>query len=55
MLKKLLPTLVTVGAGLVVFLTPSVQAYAGAHAAYSVPIVTVWGVLLHWAQSPIQK
>jgi hypothetical protein len=49
---KMWPTLLTVAAGSVAFLSPSVQAYAGAHAAYSVPILTVWGIALHWATSP---
>jgi hypothetical protein len=51
-LAKLWPSLVTLGAGLILFLAPSVQAYAGAHPAYSVPILTLWGFFLHWAQSP---
>jgi hypothetical protein len=49
---KLWPTLATIGAGLVVFISPSIQAYAGAHPGYSVPLLTVWGIFLHWAQSP---
>ena len=55
LLVKVWPSLATVVTGLVVFLAPSVQAYVGAHPAYSVPVLTLWGVLMHWAQSPVQK
>lgn len=36
-------------AGLVLFLNPSVRAYAASHASYSFAISTVWGWILHWA------
>jgi hypothetical protein len=49
---RMWPTLLTLGAGAVAFLSPSVQAYAGAHPSLSVPILTVWGIALHWATSP---
>lgn len=54
-LQKLWPTLVTLAAGAIVFISPSVETYAHAHANYSVPILTVWMIFLHWAQSPRAK
>jgi hypothetical protein len=55
MLKKYWPSIVhIVGAGLL-FLNPSVQAYAGSHAAYAAPVLMIWGVVLHHLPSPLQK
>ena len=51
-LKRYWPSIATAAAGLLTFLTPSVQAYAAQHAAYSVPLLTVWGVVLHHLPSP---
>jgi len=52
MFKKYWPSLVTVVASVVTFLSPSVQAFAGGHKAYSIPVLALWGLCLHWAQSP---
>ena len=51
-LKKLWPSYSTVAAAVVIFLAPSIQHWIGAHPAYSIPATAVWGVFLHWAQSP---
>lgn len=51
-LKKYWPTILTGIAGIATFLTPSVQAWAGHHAAYSVPVITVWGIVLHNLSAP---
>lgn len=51
-LKKYWPSIVTVLSGIAVFATPSVQAWAGTHPAYSVPVVTLWGVVLHNLSAP---
>ena len=55
MLKKYWPTLAHAGAVAVLFLAPSVDAFAKGHPAYSAPIALLWGFLLHRAQSPVQK
>lgn len=55
MLKKYWPSIAHAGAVLVVFLSPSVQAFAASHPAYSAPVVLVWGFLLHRAESPVAK
>ena len=54
-LITLWPSLATAASGLVVFLTPSVQAYAGGHKGASIAVLTLWGIALHWAQSPRAK
>ena len=54
-LKKLWPSVATLGAAAVVFLSPSVQSYSERHAAYSVPLMAIWGLFLHWAQSPAPR
>jgi hypothetical protein len=51
-IKKYWPSVVTAATGVVTFLSPSVQAFAADHKAYSIPVLTLWGILLHWAQSP---
>ncbi len=51
-LKRYWPTVLTLGAGLATFLTPSIQAFAGSHATYSVAVLTVWGVVLHNLSAP---
>jgi len=33
----------------VVFLTPSVQAWANQHTVYAAAVLSVWGFALHWA------
>jgi len=55
MLKKYWPSLLTVTAATVTFLSPSVQAFSEHHPAYSIPLMAVWGVFLHWAESPRAK
>jgi hypothetical protein len=55
MLKKYWPSIVHVAAAGVLFLNPSVQAYAASHAAYAAPILMVWGIVLHHLPSPLQK
>jgi hypothetical protein len=55
MLKKYWPSIVHVGAVAVLFLNPSVQAFAASNKAYAAPIALLWGILLHRAQSPVQK
>lgn len=52
MLKKYGPSLITAAAGVVTFLSPAVQAFAAGHKAYSIPVLTLWGIALHWAESP---
>jgi hypothetical protein len=52
---KYWPSIVTLAAATVTFLNPAVQAWAGKHSAYSVPVVTIWGLFLHWAESPRQN
>lgn len=55
MLKKYWPSIAHAGAVGVLFLDPSVQAFAAHHPAYAAPIALLWGILLHRAQSPVQK
>lgn len=52
LLKKYWPTILTLSAGAMTFLTPSIQAYAAKHAVYSVPLLTVWTVLCHNLSAP---
>ncbi len=51
-IKAWWPSIVTVLTGAVLFIDPSVQHYAGDHPQYATAIGTLWGVFLHWAQSP---
>jgi hypothetical protein len=51
-LKKLWPTLISVGIGAAAFLNPSVQAYAATHPNSAVLLTTGWSILNHWLQSP---
>lgn len=51
-MKKHWPWLLTAAAGLVTFIDPSVQAYAGAHSQSASIVLTLWGIALHWAKSP---
>jgi hypothetical protein len=53
MLKKYWPSIAHAVAVGVLFLDPSVQAFAATHQAYAAPVVLVWGFLLHRAQSPV--
>lgn len=53
-LKKHWPWALSVLGGLVAFLDPSVRQYAGDHAQYTTTIITLWSVLSHLLQSPIQ-
>ena len=55
LLNRYWPTILTLLAGLASFLEPSVRAYAGSHANYSVPLLTVWTVICHNLQSPRQS
>jgi hypothetical protein len=52
MLKKYWPSIATVAGSVVLFLSPSVTAFAGTHKGYAVPLLAIWGVFLHWAESP---
>lgn len=54
-LKKYWPTLAHFAGVAILFLSPSVQAFAASHPAYSAPIALVWGFLLHRAESPAGK
>jgi hypothetical protein len=51
-LKKWWPTIAHWGISGVLFLQPSVQAFAEAHKAYSFVILAAWGSFLHWLTSP---
>jgi len=44
-----------VGAAALLFLNPSVQAYASSHPAYAVPVLGIWGIVLHHLPSPLGK
>lgn len=55
MLKKYWPAIAHAGAIAILFLNPSVQQFALTHPAYAAPIGLAWGLLLHRAQSPVQK
>jgi predicted membrane protein len=55
LLKQYWPSIVHVAAAGVLFLNPSVQAYAASHAAYAAPLLMVWGVVLHHLPSPLGK
>lgn len=46
--------LITLVAGGIGFLTPSVNAYVGSHAQTGIAIATVWGIATAWAKSPRQ-
>ena len=52
MLKKYWPSIATIAASVVTFLSPSVQSYIGVHKTYAVPLLAIWGIVLHWAESP---
>jgi hypothetical protein len=41
--------LLHMAAGLLVFLDPSVRAFAASHSSYSFLVSTAWGWALHWA------
>lgn len=41
-------------AGLVLFLTPSVTAYAAGHPQQGIAVGTVWAIATAWAKSPRQ-
>lgn len=47
--------LITVGAGLVTFLTPSVQGFIAAHPQYAASVGTMWAVAAAWSKSPDQN
>jgi len=49
---KIGPSVATIGAAAVLFLNASVQNYVTQHPSYSIPLATLWGLALHWAQSP---
>jgi hypothetical protein len=51
-LKRYWPTIITIAAGAAAFLTPAITAYASAHPSYSVPLMTIWGVVLHNLSAP---
>jgi hypothetical protein len=53
--KKYIPSIVHVVGVLVIFLTPSVNQFASAHATYSATVLLVWGVALHHFQSPLAR
>jgi hypothetical protein len=53
-IKKHWGWVATAGAGLVVFIDPSVQHYAGAHPQSAVVVSTLWSVAMAWARSPRQ-
>lgn len=53
-IKKHWPWMLTGAAGLIMFLDPSVQAYAGAHKDAGIIVATLWSIALHWAKSPRQ-
>jgi len=55
LVKKYWPSLVHVGAAALLFLNPSVQAYASSHPAYAVPVLGIWGIVLHHLPSPLGK
>jgi hypothetical protein len=44
--------LITLAAGLVSFLTPSVNTFVTSHSQYGIAIATVWGIATAWAKSP---
>ncbi|HEY1800101.1 MAG TPA: hypothetical protein VGG46_04125 [Terriglobales bacterium] len=54
-LKKYWPTIVHIGGVAILFLAPSVDAFAKAHPVYAVPIAALWGLLLQRAKPPAQK
>lgn len=54
-MKSHLPAILHVLLTVVVFLTPSVRAFAASHLAYSAMIAGVWGLILAYLQSPAQK
>jgi hypothetical protein len=51
-LKKWWPTIAHWGVIGILFLDPSVQAFAAGHKAYSFVILGAWGSFLHWLTSP---
>lgn len=53
--KKYWPMLAHIGGMAILFLNPSVEAYASKNPGLAAPIVLAWGFLLHRAQSPVQK
>jgi hypothetical protein len=55
LLKQYWPSIAHVLVVLVAFLTPSVQAFAASHLAYSGAVLLVWGVVLHHLPSPLAK
>jgi hypothetical protein len=46
--------LITLAAGGVSFLTPSVNSFVSSHPQYGVAVATLWGVAAAWAKSPRQ-
>lgn len=46
--------LITIAAGLVGFLTPSVNQYVAAHPQSAVTIASIWAIATAWAKSPRQ-
>lgn len=53
-IKKHAPWLLTLAAGSVAFLDPSVQAYTSAHPQSAALIGALWAVAAAWAKSPRQ-
>ena len=47
--------LITLAAGAVSFLTPSVNAFIASHSQYAIAGGTLWGIVNAWAKSPVQK
>ena len=45
----------TAAAGLIGFLTPSVNAYIASHPGSAVALGTLWGITAAWAKSPRQS
>jgi hypothetical protein len=56
-LNKYWPTIVSAAAGLVAFLTPSVNAWLAnpSHTAYAAVGACAWAIVCHRLQSPVQK
>ena len=46
--------LVTLAAGAVSFLTPSVNSYVASHSQYGIAVATMWGIATAWSKSPRQ-
>jgi hypothetical protein len=44
--------LITLAAGAVSFLTPSINAFVASHSQYGIGVATVWGIATAWAKSP---